>query len=442
MSHRSWRAPLGRLVMAAVALCALPLPAAAQRVVISYSPVAFTPPVIQSWNLDTGRLEWQRDGEALRRPVITADGQFLVAGSGGLTPTFQIVDARTGATVVVPVAFTPLVAHPRATAVFGLIPASTGVGADVARIDASGLIVYGGCAAGTARDLDVSTDGLRLLVVCDSGELVVLHALSGQMIGRVAAGAAGAVRDVASNADGTRAVVVRGVDRASGDIALIDTASGAVLGTTVYPGAPVTPTSGDCLSGALTGVSPDRTQVTITCSWVNPLGSTLRLSHATRLLDAGTLTWGADLLVPYGPLGMAMSAANDRAFVMSETQVARGALQIIALPSGTTTLLLSTLVPFGLAAAFTPLAPVLTATVNAARVDLQWSLPAHSSAATGYVLEIGTAPGLSDLGRVPLGPGLALGVPGAPPGTYVVRLRAVNTVGPGGVSNELTVVVP
>ena len=441
MSRHPRRA-LRRLVMAVVALCALPLPAAAQRVVISYSPLPFTPPVIQSWNLDTGRLEWQRDGESLHRPVITADGQFVVAGSGGLTPTFQLVDARTGATVVVPAPFTPLVAHPRALAIFGLFPAGTGTGFDVARIDASGLAVYGGCPAGTSRDLDVSTDGLRLLVVCDSGELVVLQALSGQVIGRIQAGAAGAVRDVASSADGTRAVVVRGADKSTGDIALIDTASGTVLTTTVFPSAPTTPTSGDCVSGGLTGVSPDRTQLTITCSWVNPLGSAVRLAYDTRLLDATTLSWGADLPVPYGPLGVAISAGNDRAFVMSEAQVARGALQIMTLPSGSTTQQLTTLVPFGLAVAFAPLAPMLSATVHAASVDLTWSLPAHSPAATGYVLEIGTAPGLSDLGRVPLGPGLALSVPGAPPGTYVVRLRAVNTVGPGGVSNELTVVVP
>jgi len=175
---------------------------------------------------------------------------------------------------------------------------------------------------------------------------------------------------------------------------------------------------------------------------VNPLGSASRLSYATRLLDAGTLAWGADLLVPYGPIGSAIAPANDRAFVMSDTQVARGALQVIALPSGTTTLALTTIVPFGLTAAFAPLAPVLSASVTGSHVDLQWTLPAHSPAATGYVLEIGTAPGLSDLGRVPLGPDLAQSVPGAPPGTYVVRLRAVNTVAPGGVSNELTVVVP
>ncbi|MBL8138516.1 MAG: fibronectin type III domain-containing protein [Acidobacteria bacterium] len=432
---------MNRLVMAAVALCALPLPATAQRVVISYSPVAFTPPVIQSWNLDTGRLEWQRDGESLHRPVITADGQFVVAGSGGLTPTFQLVDARTGATTLVPVSFTPLVAHPRATAVFGLVPANTGAGVDVARIDAAGLAVYGGCAAGTARDLDVSTDGRRLLVVCNSGELVVLNALSGVEVGRVAAGGAGAVREVASNLDGTRAVVVRGADKTSGDIARIDTASGAVLATTVFPGATPTPTSGDCVSGALTAASPDRTLVTIECSWVNPLPSATRLSYATRVLNADTLTWQTDLGVNGTSIGLALAPANDRAVVMSGN-LPLGAIQILALPSGAPALTVAGIVPFGLAAAFAPLAPVLSSSVSGSRVDLQWTLPVHSPAATGYLLEIGTAPGLSDLGRVPLGPDLALSVPGAPPGAYAVRLRAVNAVGPGAVSNELTVVVP
>ncbi|MCC6989480.1 MAG: fibronectin type III domain-containing protein, partial [Acidobacteria bacterium] len=416
--------------MAVVALCALPLPAAAQRVVISYSPLPFTPPVIQSWNLDTGRLEWQRDGESLHRPVITADGQFVVAGSGGLTPTFQLVDARTGATVVVPAPFTPLVAHPRALAIFGLFPAGTGTGFDVARIDASGLAVYGGCPAGTSRDLDVSTDGLRLLVVCNSGDLVVLQALSGQSIGRVSSGAAGEVREVASNADGTRAVVLRGVDKASGDIARIDTASGAVLATTVFPGATPTPTSGDCVSGALTAASPDRTLVTIECSWVNPLPSATRLSYATRVLNADTLTWQTDLGLNGTSMGLAVAPANDRVVVMSGNPPL-GAIQILALPSAAPALTVPGIVPFGLAAAFPPLAPTLTAIVNGNTVDLDWTLPAHSPAATGYVLEIGTAPGLSDLGRVPLGPGLALSVPGAPPGTYVVRLRAMNTVGAG-----------
>jgi hypothetical protein len=345
----------------------------------------------------------------------------------------QVVDARSGATIVVPLPFTPLVAHPRATAIFGLVPGITGTSADVARIDAGGLSVYGGCAPGTTRDLDVSTDGLRLLVVCASGELVVLHALSGQEIRRVVAGAAGAVRDVASNADGSRAVVVRGADKSSGDIASIDTTSGAVMSTTVFPGAPPAPTSADCVSGTLTAVSPDRTQVTIECWWVNPLPSAHRLSFASRLLDADTLAWGADIMVPLGTTGLAISPEGTQAL---------GAVQVLALPSGTATLTVVPIVPLGLAAAFAPLAPALTSSVSAGRVDLQWTLPAHSPPASEYVLEIGTGPGLSNLGTVPLGPALTLSVPGVPAGTYIARLRGVNAVGPGGASNEVTVVVP
>ncbi len=80
--------------------------------------------------------------------------------------------------------------------------------------------------------------------------------------------------------------------------------------------------------------------------------------------------------------------------------------------------------------------------MNGTTATLQWTFPAHSPAATGYVLEIGTAPGLSNLGTVRLGAAPSLTVQGVPPGTYVVRLRAANTVGAGPASNDVTVIVP
>ena len=136
MSHHPRRA-LSRLVMAVVALCALPLPAAAQRVVISYSPQLFVaPPVTESWNLSSGTLEWQRPGLLAGQPVFTSDGHYFIApvASGG-PAAFTVTDAVSGATFTVPLAFTPIVAHPRATAVFGLMRDAAGAGADVARID-------------------------------------------------------------------------------------------------------------------------------------------------------------------------------------------------------------------------------------------------------------------------------------------------------------------
>ncbi len=444
MSHHPRPVRLNRLVMAVVALCALPLPAAAQRVVISYTPLLFVaPPVTESWNLSTGTREWQRPGLLAGQPVFTSDGHYFVAqvATGG-PPAFTVTDAVSGATFTVPLGFTPMVAHPRATAVFGLM--RDAAGADVARIDGGGLTVYGGCAAGTAQYLDVAVDGRQLLVVCASGELVVLDALSGTEMRRVSVAATGQARQVASNHDGSRAVVIRGPHASSGDIAVIDTVTGSALATTVFPGASTPPIPGDCVSGALAGVSPDRSQIVIACSWIyrDPFGGPLTFTAISRLLDAGTLGWGPDLGVRYYPSAVAISPDNTQAFTLSTHPRGFSVFERIALPAATTTGVLAPSAALGLAVAFAPLAPTLTASVTGTTATLQWSLPAHSPAATGYVLEIGTAPGRSDLGRVPLGPGLALSVPGAPPGTYVVRLRAVNTVGAGGVSNELTVVVP
>jgi len=441
--------PIGLAVRAFVpcfCLCLLPLPAAAQRVVLSYSPQPFVaPPVIESWNLATGALEWQRPGLLALKPVFTADGQYLVAADvNAAAPAFTVMDVVSGAVLTVPLAFAPIVAHPRTTAVLGLVQGVIGPGTDAARIDAGGLTVYGGCLAGTARHLDVSTDGGRVLEVCDSGELAVMDAGSGVTLRRVPVGPAGQLRQVASNLDGSRAIVMRGAGASSGDIALVDTTTGAVIATTVFPGASPLPSSGACVSGTMVGASPDRSRVVIECSWayIDPLGGPVTFSTSSRLLDAETLAWGPDLGVRYFARALVLSPDNDWAFAFSTHPRGFGVYQLIALPAATTTAALSPPLPLGLAVAFAPLAPELTATVSAARVNLRWTLPAHSPPASSYVLEIGTGPGRSDLGSVTLGPPLALTVPGVPAGTYTARLRGVNAVGPGAASNEVTVVVP
>ncbi len=101
-----------------------------------------------------------------------------------------------------------------------------------------------------------------------------------------------------------------------------------------------------------------------------------------------------------------------------------------------------TVTPRAFGLAFTPLAPSLAASVSGSRVGLQWTLPAHSPAATRYVVEVGSATGLSNLGTLHLGPQPTLSVPVVPPGTYVVRVRAVNATGVGTASNEVVLTVP
>lgn len=86
-----------------------------------------------------------------------------------------------------------------------------------------------------------------------------------------------------------------------------------------------------------------------------------------------------------------------------------------------------------------PAAPTVAASVQGAQVTLTWTDIAD---ATHYDLEAGSAPGLANLltsaGHAPT----SLTVDGVPPGTYYVRVRAINWVGRSLPSQEVQVVVP
>jgi predicted phage tail protein len=86
-----------------------------------------------------------------------------------------------------------------------------------------------------------------------------------------------------------------------------------------------------------------------------------------------------------------------------------------------------------------PQAPTgLVAYGSGATVDLRWTASAGGYAATGYVIEAGSAPGLSDLATLHVG-NVTRFVTEAPPGTYYVRVRALNARGPSAPSNEIVV---
>jgi hypothetical protein len=72
-------------------------------------------------------------------------------------------------------------------------------------------------------------------------------------------------------------------------------------------------------------------------------------------------------------------------------------------------------------------------------VQLSWTLPGASPAVTGYVVEVGSAAGLSDLTTMAVGPESALTVPSAPAGRYYVRLKARNASGLSAPSAEIVV---
>ena len=93
-------------------------------------------------------------------------------------------------------------------------------------------------------------------------------------------------------------------------------------------------------------------------------------------------------------------------------------------------------------AAAPPAAPTgFTGSIASSAIALQWLAPAASgcSAAPSYILEIGSAPGLSNLANAPIGTATALSIPATavPAGSYYFRVRAQNTAGTSPASNEV-----
>ena len=75
-------------------------------------------------------------------------------------------------------------------------------------------------------------------------------------------------------------------------------------------------------------------------------------------------------------------------------------------------------------------------------VSLSWNPPLSGAPPTAYVVEAGSASGLSDLATVSTGAPVTTFTATAPPGAYYVRVRAVNGAGAGLPSADVLVIVP
>ena len=81
----------------------------------------------------------------------------------------------------------------------------------------------------------------------------------------------------------------------------------------------------------------------------------------------------------------------------------------------------------------------LTRTVGGSTVTLAWTAGIR---ATSYVLEIGSATGVTDILVTDLNsPATTFTASGVSAGTYFVRLRSKNVCGTSGISNEAVVIV-
>lgn len=83
----------------------------------------------------------------------------------------------------------------------------------------------------------------------------------------------------------------------------------------------------------------------------------------------------------------------------------------------------------------------LTGSATGGTVSLSWSAPGGGCVVTSYVLQAGSAPGLSDLANSAVGTSTSFSTGGVPGGTYYIRVRAQNASGQSAASNEVAVTV-
>jgi large repetitive protein len=178
---------------------------------------------------------------------------------------------------------------------------------------------------------------------------------------------------------------------------------------------------------APTGFSVTWTGVTATLSWTAPAADTAEDLPTNYILEAGT-TPGARNVASVN-VG---SATTFRAEVPSGNYFVRVRAQNALGESDPSE-------EIEIRAPGTPQAPTTLMQVNATGiVDLRWTASAGGYAATAYLIEAGTAPGLSDLARLNVG-NVTRFTTTAPPGVYYIRVRAINDRGMSLPSNEVVV---
>ena len=161
--------------------------------------------------------------------------------------------------------------------------------------------------------------------------------------------------------------------------------------------------------------------------WTPPIGG----DPTEYRLEAGTLQGGSDVgawILPPTPSYRVAGVPDGRYFVRVRAATGAG----VSPPSNEVEVIVG--VP-------QPLAPTgLIAAVDAQTVSLTWS--AVAGPLDQYVLDVGSAPGLSDLVRgAPLGPATSARFERVPAGRYYARVRAINRTGSSPPSAEVTVIV-
>lgn len=168
---------------------------------------------------------------------------------------------------------------------------------------------------------------------------------------------------------------------------------------------------------------------TVTLSWTAPTGT-----PTAYILEAGSGAGSANLAnFSTGSPATTFTAANVPQGTYFVRVRALDSTLVAGPPSNEVVIVVG-----GCAAPGAPSGLVLTLN-SGGTIALRWD--AAAGAPTSYILEAGTAPGLSNLASADIGAVTTFTSAGVAPGTYYLRVRARNACGLSGPSNELLIVV-
>jgi hypothetical protein len=402
------------------ALSATPAPAAAQRILYSASD-GFNP-VTAFLDLATG-VSMPISTDLTSGAIFSSDGQYVIRTVNvGTTLESRVRHVASGLEATLGVAFTPQVAHPRTLAMFGTVD---GV---LTRLDPSGIKSWTPCGAGVNAAFQLSADGAQLFSVCPNGHFVLIDSASGAVVRDTAIGAPGSITSFAASPDGSQVVVAR-LAGPGLELARLD-ASGAIL------------RARPAISARLFAVSGGVRLIELTCPPTPPTNPRCLVN----LVDFDSLDelHVLDVVHPFNH-GVVVAEDGRQGYVSSLEPFSRDHWVVTQFDLSSGARLASAAAPFGQVAgvASLPLPPAaVVAQVTGQSVSLSWQLPARSPAATGSRLAIGSTPGSTSLGSIPLGAATTFTATGVPSGRYFVRLHTVNYTGESPASSEVVVDVP
>lgn len=197
----------------------------------------------------------------------------------------------------------------------------------------------------------------------------------------------------------------------------------------IAPIAPRTPTN---LTGTVTGAK-------VTLTWNAGAGDLAPFAPAPPGGTAAMSHMVLASLTPGGPPVASIATASPDTTWSIDAPPGQYWLRVVAqnqfgvsAPSNEVAVLVSPAAP--------PRPTATRAVVTSGVVHIDWQAPIGGWPATSYLLDAGTAPGLTNIGTLPVN-GTSFDAP-VPPGRYYVRIRAVNSYGASVAGDEVVIDVP